>query len=1358
MASILRSSKFVRYIAGFAKNVVVNTPREFDGTLVNTTQCFCGALPRALATQAQASGHHDQTLEKNLRRIDQDVRKSGRISRRDIEDVLEDIRNARTATSSQSLLVIRCCGNLVPEELPEVRTKLVQEIWNTLHKLNVPMDVSHYNALLRVYLENEFEFSPTDFLNNLESKGIEPNRVTYQRLIARYCQVGNIDGATKILEYMREKQLPVNENVFNALIVGHSQADDMESAYGILSVMTQAGLEPSADTYTTLLCGYAKKGSMSDITKIFDECELKEVFLLDKDYLDIIYSLAVNGHAQHVPEILNKVRRAIGYNQDAINLILRLVIKGQDEAAFLVLKSMTRGSRSDGTPSPTGHFFVKQLIKANRPFETVLSLCRKLEAEDMYDRALLLAAETSLELGNDKLAYPLLEELQKGGTEVRTHYFWPLIMSKNNDKDIVDVLNKMRDFNVTPNSETIRDYVIPKLKGKSTDILATLRDANVSLGSSACSLVLSLLQRNEIAEAAVIAGRVAAYYNPEFIKRPLTVAFYRTKDIENYITLLRVVYDNLERKQQMEGDQVPHDKDEVVGEFLIDLANNKSAFQENIERVLGEVVKQGLSISSSSAQKIEEKLGEKMTEAISDLLGKLTSGDLTPIPVERKAPTYTPSHQMNPAQLERLIANLEAKKQETLGLKRQLLMLYYRSKDLEKTEALIKSLSGEEKFVFSSGVYAQLMDIYASHDKADEAMEYFRKLGEMESENFKIDELKVVRLAQALVKNGRLDEAIGILENTATDKKNEEHGFPFTSCMWRMLNSLAEAGKTEDLDRLFDVLVKKEYMEPNNILLGPLIKVHIVNNDIDKALEKFEWCVNQFKATPWKNELACKLINSEDAEKLQKLTDLSTSVHGEINSLYDLVFAFVECGRVRQARKILETPGLQSRHQRINTACERYRNEGMLTPLEGLRDATKDLNHIDRSDIYYQLLLSYIKTDEPEKALGLWTQMQEEDLPPSEQFLRTLGGFLKRKNLQVPFAVPAGREQSRQRKPQAQAAPVAAREVTKTPQQILRQKLKVGEIDGALDIYKRSADKFAIADVSSLIEKLTQNDRVTDAKNITLELLDKGSIPVNRVFRFLLNKLAAAGDLETLNLIGTKISQEAKRLVSFDNRICHANLVAGKAEEYLQHLEKEIDNASEKDVASISEKFPRGGAYGILERNPELIEKYETVAIKYAKKNIVAPLNVLWTHYFIQGNFDKASQVWRDFLQNSPRIMFQRIVQTAREKQDEDLTKKLIEHLKISNVTEGAIGNAYSCLLDILHQKNKEDELVNAFEAAIKDIKIESLNRTAIFRVKEVYDKLGKPFNHTIPPKVTKTGTIDSSSSSSDDKAKKVNK
>ena len=55
-----------------------------------------------------------------------------------------------------------------------------------------------------------------------------------------------------------------------------------------------------------------------------------------------------------------------------------------------------------------------------------------------------------------------------------------------------------------------------------------------------------------------------------------------------------------------------------------------------------------------------------------------------------------------------------------------------------------------------------------------------------------------------------------------------------------------------------------------------------------------------------KNELSKILIEAENAAGLQRVTDLSTKIHGESNSLVDLVLSFLESGRMRQAKKILE--------------------------------------------------------------------------------------------------------------------------------------------------------------------------------------------------------------------------------------------------------------------------------------------------------------------------------------------------------------------------------------------------------------------------------------------------------------------
>lgn len=48
----------------------------------------------------------------------------------------------------------------------------------TLSSPGAQYDVSHYNALLKVYLQNEFKFSPTDFLAKMEAANVQPNRVS----------------------------------------------------------------------------------------------------------------------------------------------------------------------------------------------------------------------------------------------------------------------------------------------------------------------------------------------------------------------------------------------------------------------------------------------------------------------------------------------------------------------------------------------------------------------------------------------------------------------------------------------------------------------------------------------------------------------------------------------------------------------------------------------------------------------------------------------------------------------------------------------------------------------------------------------------------------------------------------------------------------------------------------------------------------------------------------------------------------------------------------------------------------------------------------------------------------------------
>lgn len=1238
--------------------------------------------------------------------------------------------------------------------------------------------------------------------------------VTYQRLISRYCQQGDIDGATQILEFMREKQLPVNENVFNALIMGHSFADDMESAAGIISVMSQAGLDASADTYTTLLCGYARKGDVESINKTIDVCEQKEIYLLDKDLLEVVYAMALNGHADKVGEVLNKIKRQAGYNQDAVNVILRLINKGHEETALKVLKTMPRGTRTDGELTDTGNFLIKQLVKANRPLAMIMEICKELEAEKMNSRPLLIAVEAALANGMIDLATPLLKEMQKASYEIRQHYFWPLICAGKNQQDVIDVLKMMQnEFSMSASGETVREYVIPNMKEQDFEKLITmLRNVGISLATTSASTAYIALLNNDLKKAAEIVTSYSAYYSPGLFRRPLLGALSKTKDYESYIKIIRQINDNIPRLQSLNANQkretTQEDAEEVdseavaiisnanntqvvaadiLGQIVLDAAVHfKTNRAEVVQKILEGLVEQGLSISSGRAEKIQERIGEELNSEISTLLGKLTTGELEPVPIEKTRSRVGGVATMDVESLERLITKLEEKGDNTKGLKRQLLVTCIRNKDIVKTEEIITRLEAEG-YKLTSGVYAQLIDLYAAFDKLDEAVLTYKKIVDKDPE-FILDDTKTIKLAQLYANADRFEDAVKFLESNKKEAVPDERGFNYNTTCWRLLNSVAEKGKTKEVQMLFDALLIHNYIIPNNILLGPLIKVHIVNDEVQAAVDKFEEICQKYKATPWKNEIACRLIQTEDAQNLQRITDLSTEIHGEVNSLYDLVFSFVECGRVRQARKILETPGLRTRPQRINSACERYLQEGMIQPLEGLMEATKDLSHIDRAEIYSSLLKTYIKEVSPEKALGLWTKMQEEDITPSDAFLEKLSQFLKSQKLDVPFVVPEKVQTPKKIQPNVEKKVKITTAITPAPRKAEKQmKMKKVDVTAAASavgatvmvtetianlkaalkeenidaITKANAnllpsDKLSLTEQSLVIEALIKNDRLQEGTKLVLEMLEQHKThPIPRIFRFYLNKLAAAGDSATLEKIGTLISSETKKVLSFDNRCCHANIAAGKSEEYLKKLEIAIDNATtEEQIKDVGEKFPRGGAVGILEAMPESADQFEQLALKYAAKGQLGPMNVLWSFHFINNNKETADRLWNEYLASAPRLMFQRIVHLARDKQDHDLVQRLIDLLRNAKVSEGAIGNAYSCLLDIYSNKNDADACLKTLDISIKDVCLENINRTALMRVKDCVEKAGKKFPHQIPnkaPKNTKAENSSSSSSSSSD-------
>lgn len=98
----------------------------------------------------------------------------------------------------------------------------------------------------------------------------------------RYCQEGDVEGATKVLEKMRELNFPVSEPVLNALVMGHAFHGDTDGAKAVLETMARAGLQPTNRTYTLLACGFAKKGDIDGVHDVIKLASEKDAIIIDK--------------------------------------------------------------------------------------------------------------------------------------------------------------------------------------------------------------------------------------------------------------------------------------------------------------------------------------------------------------------------------------------------------------------------------------------------------------------------------------------------------------------------------------------------------------------------------------------------------------------------------------------------------------------------------------------------------------------------------------------------------------------------------------------------------------------------------------------------------------------------------------------------------------------------------------------------------------------------------------------------------------------------------------------------------------------------------------------------------------------
>uniref|UniRef100_A0A8C0APY5 Leucine rich pentatricopeptide repeat containing n=1 Tax=Buteo japonicus TaxID=224669 RepID=A0A8C0APY5_9AVES len=1155
-----------------------------------------------------------------LNKLDNSVRKTGRIPKVLLLKIFHEICKTGCPGSNQTLLLLRSCGALLPEVLSPERTQLAHMIWDKMKELGAVYDTSHYNALLKVYLQNEHKFSPTEFLAKMEEANVQPNRVTYQRLIAAYCNEGDIEGASKILGFMKTKDLPITEAVFSSLVKGHARSGDMKSAENILSVMRMAGVEPGPDTYLSLLNVYAEKGDADSIKKTLEEVEKTEGYLMDRILMQVIFSLAKAGYPQYIEDIKERIRFEGELIPDAMNLCLTLITHGFEDISFHILKSFNHLSRDN---MDQGSFFLQHCVNKDMPVNKLKQFCTELKEAKMHSAPLQFILRCALEANKSALAIDVMKMMKEEGLPLRPHYFWPLLVGfqkQKNLKGIFEVLKVMHELGVELDTETYTDYIFKNF----ADTETARAQLKVSLHLDFIKTTVAWL----VFPCSLIQFQILFVLGCFFWLQCTIILSYQITELlykdERYCL-------------------TPPGPTEAVGYFLYHLIDSMSdsevqAKEERLRQYFHQLKKMNIVIPATLYSGICRLLDSSQVPELIKVCGSIA---------------ITLNAKSDVSALETKLEKRKAENQPITDVLKQLIRALCEEENMQK--ALEVKAKYEPDMVV--GGYAALINLCCRHDNVEEAMNLKEK-----NSPVALDTGKYIALVEVLGKHGRLEDAINIL--TEMKEKDVPISDRTVASFFRVLNAAAMRGEVETVNRLHETIVNLGLAE-TAALHSPLITVHLEKDDMPAALEALIKCHKKYGKILQLHNIYCRLIEKGDADLLQKVSDFISREYGDMMALYDLFFAFLQTGKYREARKVIETPGLRAHCGRLQWFAKKCISSNQMETLEQLVELTQNLFECDRDEMYYYLLQLCENNGDWRKAEAVWTKIQEENVVPREKTLTLLADILEKNGQVVPFEVPKviGAYDiflKMQGKSKFHYRSYTALIKALLTQNCLEEAIEVKHIA------ETHIKGFTLNSAASslLIISQVRRDYLKDALAVLKGMLDNGLLPTRPAVTVLTQTLAEKGDLKNLQALKNMLEGITKSVGVSASLIANAIALAhtknndlDAAVEYLEPLLISGAQNPDQAVKNISYLLRKVSEEGL---EPGL-EKFGVMAERLASQfGIYRPVTDLFLQYVSADRVDDARSLIQVMTQQE---RYRNAYSSSKAKKIETLLELIPEHL-----------------------------------------------------------------------------------------------
>ncbi|XP_031625293.1 uncharacterized protein LOC116341980 isoform X2 [Contarinia nasturtii] len=523
--------------------------------------------------------------------------------------------------------------------------------------------------------------------------------------------------------------------------------------------------------------------------------------------------------------------------------------------------------------------------------------------------------------------------------------------------------------------------------------------------------------------------------------------------------------------------------------------------------------------------------------------------------------------------------------------------------------------------------------------KVESALQIYKKWSK--TEGFHKTDIVYLTLLRSLLSSKRIDDAKAIvIEFNSNEIKSST-----TKQSDAILCSIFD-GNYEANDFMWfvdNIIFTQKYC--NHRILNIIMKNVLENANLDETCDLFGRIAHQFKKTPFTQPIACELINRNDTDNLEKILTILTKYHGQNNSILQMAFAFITCGRNEQAKRIfMSFDGNEFASKQIMDFIDNLKYRRQTKCLHNLLDATENYVSIEcRTKIYSTLLELYAnEPDTNEEIQKLVAAMIDEQIVPND--FEKSRKLLERKKIEMP--------------------------------QLWYKNHLMGDDEEMLQSHLRADD-------------------IEEANKFFNKCLESETSLQRKIIRYCLKKNAEHGRIDIFVQLNEKFDESTKQQLDFHVHECAAYIKAGECKKYMEIIE----SASSEQNAAL--KVINKQVVNMIESDKDIYKSYITLAKRFAANGLVKPICFAWLYNFVNDTNNKENdEIWDTYLKRHPTITCTIIPQILFKRKETEKLRLFLDKLDKKHTSKSELGRAYSYLIDMHFFSDKPN-----FQSIVKELK-----------------------------------------------------